>query len=838
MSATWGICDDPQHVEPHNDTRPAEVRAGRLEPLDPAQLRRVLDPASLGFKTTEEVDPLTETVGQPRALDALDLGLAVRAPGYNIYVAGPAGSGRTTTTRDYVEARAESMDAPRDWVYVHNFSDPDHPQAISLTSGSGERFARAMDEFIASLGEAIPRAFESEEHSANRNRVLEEIGGERDAATSNLEERAGELGFAVQMTPAGFVSVPLRLGRPLATAEFERLSSEERAEIEQRGGEVQAHIAETVRALRRLEKQAQERIADLDRELVAFAAGPMLHDLREQYGAEPRVLEFLRDVEGDLPEHIDAFRDRPGSELPPPLRFLQPEQASHTARYRVNVLVAYERASGAPVVVERNPTYYNLGGRIDYRATLGALTTDFHQVKPGALQRANGGFLVLQAIDVLRNPFAWDALKRSLGAREARIENLAEQVSAIPTATLRPEPIPLDLKVILIGSPSLYHVLCGVDEEFRELFKVKVDFAPDMEWSDRNVGYYASFVSRRVRENELLHFDAAAVARVVEHGARLRDDQRKLSTRLLDIADLVTEASFVASRAGVELVGVDHVDEAIAKRRYRSNLYEERLQELIADGTIAIATQGERIGQLNGLSVLQLGDFRFGKPARVTATVSLGEGHLTSIEREIELSGPIHSKGFLTLSGLLARLYAQDQPLALSAKIAFEQEYDEIEGDSASSAEFYAMVSAISGLPLRQDVAATGSINQHGEIQAVGAVTTKIEGFFDVCAERGLTGEQGVLIPSTNVENLMLRRDVVDAAERGKFHIWAIRDVDEGLRLLMGCEPGERDADGEYAEGTIHRAALDRLQHYAATLQSFGRNGGAGHDADGRRLGL
>lgn len=808
------------------------------EALAPSALRRVLDPASLGFETTGELDPLAETVGQPRALDAFDLGLAVRAPGYNIYVAGPPGSGRTTTTRDYVERKAADMEPSRDWVYVYNFSEPDQPRVISLLSGSGARLAAAMDEFIRSMREAIPRAFESDEHAANRAKIVEEIGRERNAATAELEEKAGELNFTVQMTPTGFVSVPLRLGRPLASADFERLSAEERSEIEERGGDVQTHIAETVRTLRRLEKRAQERLAGLDRELVAFAVGPMLHDLRDDFEAEPRVLEFLRDVEHDLPDHLDAFQDTP-TEIPPALGFLRREETDHHARYRVNVLVTRESATGAPVVLEQNPTYYNLGGRIDYRATLGAMVTDFHQVKPGALQQANGGFLVLQAIDVLRNPFAWDALKRSLAAREARIENLAEQVSAIPTATLRPEPIPLDLKVILIGSSSLYHLLCAVDEEFRELFKVKVDFAPDMEWSERNVGYYASFIARRVRENDLLHFDRGAVARVVEHGARLRDDRRKLSTRLLDIADLVTEASFFASCAGAEVVGAGHVEEAILKRRYRSNLLEERVHELIADGTVAISSEGERVGQVNGLSVLQLGDFRFGKPSRVTATVSLGEGAVTSIEREIELSGPIHSKGFLMLSGLLSNLYGQDQPLSLSARIAFEQEYDEIDGDSASSTEFYAMVSAISGLPLRQDVAVTGSINQHGEIQAVGGVTTKIEGFYDVCAARGLTGTQGVVVPASNVDSLMLRRDVVEAARSGQFSVWAVEHIDEGLRLLLGREPGERDAEGGYPEGTVHRAVLDRLAEYAAAAQSFARAGNPGHlGADGASAGL
>ncbi|MGN6868569.1 MAG: Lon protease family protein, partial [Solirubrobacteraceae bacterium] len=467
-------------------------------------------------------------------------------------------------------------------------------------------------------------------------------------------------------------------------------------------------------------------------------------------------------------------------------------------------------------------TYYNLVGRVDYRASFGAMETDFEQIRPGALHRADGGFLVLHALDVVRHPAAWEALKRALLDRAVRIENLAEQVSPVPTATLRPEPVALDVKVVLIGPPEAYHMLYGLDEDFRDLFKVKAEFAPDMDWNDEHIANYAAFVSRCVRSEQLRDFDRTAVARVVDHGARLRDDQRKLSARLRDIADVVTEASFWAGQAGRAVVCSDDVDRAVAQRERRSNLHEERVQELIADGTIAIDTSGEQVGQVNGLAVLSVGDHRFGQPSRVTASVSIGTGDVESIQRETEMSGPIHGKGFLALSGYLSQTYAQNRPLALRATINFEQSYGGIDGDSASSTELYALLSALAELPIRQGIAVTGAVDQHGRVQTVGGVTTKVEGFFAVCRARGLTGEQGVAIPRANVPHLTLADDVVAAIAAGEFHVWAVEHVDEGIELLTGHPAGARAGDGAYPEGTVHQRVEDRLKMYATRLREFG----------------
>ncbi|MCC6223669.1 MAG: AAA family ATPase [Thermoleophilia bacterium] len=798
--------------------------------LAPGQLRRRLDPASLPFETTADVDPLEGTIGQPRALEAIDFGLEVSAAGYNLFVAGSPGSGRTGTILDHLHRVARGRPAPDDWVYVFNFAEPDRPNAIRLPAGRGAELARHMDEFLHAARRELPHAFESEDYERRRREILTAVGGRRDQLTGELQRYATERGFAVEMTPAGIMTVPLAQGRPLSQEDFARLPEGEQREIERRGAEIQERVAAVVRQLRQLEKEAGELVRRLDRDVAQFALGPLFHELRERFAGEAEVLAFLSQVEEDLPDRLGDFRGPAEEGLPALLAGLQAgERDDRLSRYRVNVLIG-NGAEGAPVVLERNPTYYNLVGRVDYRPAFGTMVTDFHRIKAGALHRANGGFLVLDALEVLRNPFAWDALERALLSRQARIENLGEQLSAFPTASLRPEPVALDLKVVLIGPAEVYRLLHALDEDFRELFKVKVEFAPEMDWSNEHVGHYAAFVARRVRDEGLFPFDRTAVARLVEHGARLRDHQRKLSTRLTEIADVVTEASFWAGKASRQLVSAADVDRAIAERERRSNLVEELVRERITDGTIMIDVDGERVGQVNGLAVIDLGYHAFGKPSRVTARVSLGRGTVQSIEREIELSGPIHSKGFLILSGYLSGSYAQEWPLALSATLTFEQDYGAVEGDSASSTELYALLSALSGLPLAQSIAVTGSVNQHGEIQAVGGVTTKVEGFFALCKEQGLTGRQGVIVPRANAEHLMLADEVVDAVSEGRFHVWAVATVDEGLELLTGRAAGERGSDGAFPEGTVHRLVEDRLRAYSERLRDFGSGGGDGEN--------
>jgi len=799
----------------------------------PEQLRRCVDPTQLP-SSTADVPPLEGTIGQPRAVDAIAFGLEINSPGYNLFVAGSTGSGRERTVHDILRQFAPGRPAPSDWVYVYNFAQSDRPNAIRLPQGRGRTFAADLDGFLEAAQRDIPRALESEDYARHRREALSELQEQRDALFTQLQTFARDQGFAIEITPAGIATVPLSLGRPLSSEEFQRLPAQRQQQLEQRSAAIQERIADTLRQIRQIQKEGTERVRQLDRDVALFTVGPHLDELREAYSDQPEVLAYLDQVQHDLPEHLDDFRSGESEGEQQILLSLVPgrQREEHLARYRVNVFVDNDGLHGAPVIVERNPTYYNLTGRIDYRATFGALVTDFRQIKAGALQRANGGFLVLQVLDVLAAPFAWEALKRALIGGEVTIENLGEQYSALPTERLRPEPIPLDIKVILLGSPAAYSLLYQLDPDFQELFKVKADFAPDMDWTDEHQNLYVAFISRRVREGGLRHFDREAIARVIEEGARLREDQRKLSSRLRDIADVVAEAHYWAGKAGHDLVQAADVEQAIARRKYRSNLIEERIGEMIDNGTIMIDTSDAREAQVNGVSVIDLGGYVFGMPSRITARVSPGRGSVLSIERETKLSGPIHSKGFLILSGYLAGKFSQQHPLSIVATITFEQSYDEVEGDSASSTELYALLSALAGLPLRQGIAVTGSVNQHGEIQAVGGVTPKIEGFFAVCKAKGLTGEQGIIIPAANVRNLMLDEEIIDAVQAGQFHVWAVHTIDEGIELLTGHPAGQRGPDGQYPGGTVHRLVEDRLRDYAERLRAFTTDHRAEADRD------
>ena len=795
-----------------------ERLAVRLE-----DLRRRLDPATLPFQTTAEVAPVDRTIGQPRAGEAIAFALEVGARGFHLYAAGSPGTGRESTVLAAVRAFAATRPTPPDWVYVHNFADPYSPRAFPMPAGEGKRLAKAMVSFVEAAQQEIPRVFESEDYARRREQSLAEVSTRRARLIADLRVFAQEREFALEMKPTGIASIPLLNGQPMPQQVFEQLPPETKAELQQRGAQVQAEIGASMRQMREIEKEVQDRITALDRVVALVAVGPLIAELCERYGDRPDVLAYIEQIEKDLPEHLHDFW--PGAAAGQadggtPARDLQRQE--RLARYEVNVLIDNSGMTGAPVVVERNPTYYNLVGRLDYRPVLGAMVTDFRQIKPGALHRANGGFLVLHALDVMGNPFAWEGLKRSLTSGEVRVENPGEQVASLPTSRPLPQPIPLDLKVILIGPAGLYQTLHRIDVDFPELFGVKAEFAPDMDWSEDNLASYSAFLSRVAADRGLLHFDRSAVARIVEHGARLRDHQRKLTARFLDIARLAVEASHWAGKAGHELVLAQDVETAIAQQERRRNLVEERAREMIVDGTVMIDTDGAVVAQVNGLSMFHVGDYGFGQPSRVTARVSVGRGTVQSIEREIELSGPSHSKGFLILTGYLQAQYAQDWPLSLGATITFEQSYGGVDGDSASTTELYALLSALSGLPLNQGIAVTGAVNQHGEVQAVGGVTRKIEGFFDVCRERGLTGRQVAIVPMANVKNLMLKEEVVDAVRAGRFNVWAVGHIDQGIELLMERAAGERAADGTFPEGTVHRLVQDRLREYAEHMRAFG----------------
>lgn len=789
------------------------MRRNRLE-VPVARLRNSFDPARFSFETTADVTPMNGTIGQERAVAALEFGLEIEAEGYNVYVAGDTGTAKNSTVESFLRRLAADRPVPPDWVYVYNFDDNYQPRALSLPAGMGEELAADMEQFIEDCKREIPRALEGEKYEQARAEATKDIDRERESVSNRVQERTKEEGFAIQTTPVGIVTVPLGDdGQPLSREAFDELPEERRQQIQEKNQRLQSEVAQLMARARNLEKEAGEIVQQLDKDLAAAAVGQLLQGLVEKYASQQHVVDHLNRIKDDIPHQMEAFRgqEREASLPIPGLARMTRDDALE--RYKVNVLVSNKEASGAPVIKENNPTFYNLIGRIDYRARLGGMTTDFTMIKSGALHRANGGYLVLQAIDVLTGFQAWDALKRTIRAGSVRIENLGEQYSAVPTATLKPEPIPISVKVVMVGLPYIYYLLHGADEDFRKMFKVRADFGTQMDRTDAHARAYACFIAAQVQQKGLRHFDRSGVAKVVEYGSRLEEHQRKLSTRFQRIADLVTEASYWAGKGHAPVVGAAHVQKAIDARTFRSNLIEARVRDLIEEGTLMISTDGMTVGQLNGLSVSMLGDYAFGRPSRITARTAFGQGGVVAIERETKMSGRIHSKGVLTLGGYLMGKYAQDKPLALSASITFEQLYDEVEGDSASSTELYALLSSLAGLPLRQDIAVTGSVNQLGEVQPIGGVNEKVEGFFRVCKAVGLTGKQGVMIPEANVKHLMLNEEVVGAIERGEFHVYAVKNVEEGIELLTGRQAGVMREDGTYPPGSVNYLVDQRLRY-------------------------
>lgn len=804
--------------------------------LGPERLRAVCDPECFPYRTTEQVPPLEGMIGQSRAMKAMEFGLKVRNPGYNIYMAGVPGTGKTTYAINLVSEVARQQKPPDDWCYVYNFEDPDRPLALRLPPGKGGELQRDMEELVQDLKAHIPRAFESADYEQQRTELMGKYQSRISEILRGLAERARSHGFALQQTAAGFLVAPLLQGQPISAEQYQQLPEPVRKEIEERGSQVQEWIAEAQRQVRLLEKEARGAVKELEQRIVRVVVGPLIDRLQEKWSAFPLVVNYLTQVEEDVRENLEEFRssEQEGGQLPFPFPAFRQEREAAALRYRVNLLVNNAGAQGAPVVVEANPTYYNLFGAVEYRSHMGVMVTDFTMIRAGALHRANGGYLILQVRDVLTNPGSWEGLKRALKNRSIQVENMGEQFRLIPTRTLRPEPIPLDVKIILIGNSLLHLLLYYYDEDFRKFFKVKADFDTEMPWTQENLEKYFQFLSSLCRREGIRHLDQSAVAKVVEYSARLAGNQKKLSTRFNEVVEVVYEANVWAEAEGAQLIGAAHIQKAIEEKIYRSNRIEEKIREMITEGKILVDTEGAVVGQVNGLSVLQVGDYSFGRPSRITARTFLGEEGVVNIERETEMSGNIHSKGVLILGGYLGGKYAQDKPLSLSARLCFEQLYEEVEGDSASSTELYALLSSLSGLPIRQDMAVTGSVNQNGELQPIGGVNEKIEGFYAVCKVKGLTGTQGVIIPQQNVDDLMLKEEVVEAVREGKFHIYPVRTVDEGIELLTGVPAGTPGPGGSYPEGTVHYLVDKRLREQAERLASFGERG-RGRPPLGRR---
>jgi len=787
----------------------------------PAQELRVrYDPGRLPFKSTEELSPLDEVIGQQRAVRAMDFGLHIQDSGYNVYVSGSPGTGKSTIVKTMVGRVAETEATPDDWCYVHNFQDQDRPKALRLPAGRGRELQRDVDRLIASLKEEFPKVFQSKEYETQRRQLEENFTKARDSLTAELEERAKERGFLVSSTRLGIVVVPLYRGKPMEADQLDALDPEVRAEIQRKEKDLHEHIHAFVQQVRALREEVNNKIEELNRRVAHYTSAHLFEQVLAKYRELPRIVEHVRAMEQDMLERFKDFLPESETQLPFAGLELEPPRTSMT-RYQVNVIVDNGAVRGAPLVEEVNPTYNNLIGRIEKKSRFGTLYTDFTQIKAGSILQANGGYLVLNALDVLRNPFSWEALKRAIKNECVKIEDISELYGMSTSAGIKPEPIPVRLRVIIIGNPLLYALLYEYDEDFGKIFKVKVDFDVQQPRTDESALSYAQFIARLCRDEQLSHFDRSGVAAVLEQTIRWTDHQRKLSLQFSKVADLVREASYWARRDGKALVSAEHVRTAIREKLYRSNLIEDYIRELIAEGTLMVDVAGEVTGQVNGLSVHDLGDFAFGRPSRITARVFLGQEGIVDIEREVKLSGKTHSKGVMILSGYLGGRYAGDTPLSLSATLCFEQSYGEVEGDSASAAELASLLSGLSGLPIRQGLAVTGSINQRGEIQAIGGVNEKIEGFYNVCKAIGLTGEQGVIIPRQNAKHLMLTEEAVEAAAAGRFHVYAVSTIDEVVELLTGRPAGALQADGTYPDGSVNAAVLARLRDMNERLRAL-----------------
>jgi predicted ATP-dependent protease len=793
-----------------------------IEPLPADRLRRACDPASLGFATTSELKDLDEIIGQDRAVEAVRLAVGTRRPGYNLFALGPEGVGRQTLLHASLTRQAAEDPTPDDLCYVFDFSRPHRPQAIRLPPGRGRELLADMERLSAELRTAIPAAFDSDGYRARREALDKEFEPRRDQAIAEVDGRAREQNLAVVRTPLGTGVVPLRNGEPIESDDFRKLPKPEQEHLKQAIEAIQNELEGVLHQVQRWERDHRERIRQLDRDTTRAAVDHLLIELRARYGDVPAVIAYLAAVEADVVDNaaelIAAQSSADGGQLT--MRAIASEAASFH-HYRVNLLIDHADTSGAPVVVENNPTYGNLIGRIEHMAQLGALVTDFTLIKPGALHRANGGYLVLEARQVLTQPFAWDALKRAIRSRELRIEEIGQVYGLISTVSLEPEPVPLDVKVALIGDRVLYFLLSELDPDFPELFKIQADFNEDVDRTVDTDRLLARLLATLARREGIRALDAAATARVIEHAARSAGDADKLSIRIGVLGDLLREAEESADHDGHATLTAADVERAIEGRERRASRVRDLVQEHIERGTIRIETTGSRVGQANGLSVASFGDVPFGWPTRITARVGLGSGEVVDIERQVELGGPIHSKGVMILEGFMTGRYAVDEPLTLTASLVFEQSYGPVEGDSASLAELCVMLSALADTPLRQSLAVTGSIDQFGNTQAIGAVNEKVEGFFDVCSATGLTGEQGVVIPRANIHHLMLRRDVVAAVDAGRFNVYPVDDVDQTMGLLTGLPAGERSAKGRYPARSVNGLVARRLASFATASRRF-----------------
>lgn len=800
-------------------------------PVPANELRWHCDPARFEFKSTADLGEtagLAGLVGQDRATDAISFGVGMKRPGFNIFALGPPGLGKHHAIEQIIKARAEAESPPDDWAYVNNFDNPQRPVALRLPRGQANTLKSGVTELIDELKAAIPAVFESEDYTNRSRAIVEEIEEQKEKAFEEIKEKAQAQKIAIIRTPMGFSMAPMESGQVMKPEVFNALEKDKRRKIEEEIEKLQSELEGFFQNVPRQEKEKRDQIRALNEELAKSIVDNAIGALLKQFSGQEQILKYLESVRSDLVQNFALFLEK-AQESGEMILDGDHEQAIFN-RYVVNVIVCGEAGAegntlnGAPIVYEDHPTLANLIGRIEHRSHMGALVTDFTLIRPGALHQANGGYLIVDAHKLLTQPFAWDALKRMLKSGHITIESPSDYLGLVSTRSLEPDRIPLVIKLVLIGNRMLYYLLSAYDPDFANLFKVQADFDETADLNDQNIGHYVSLIAAIARREGLKPLSPGGVARVLEECVRWASDTEKLSVHVESLNDLLSEAAYRADEESARKIEASHVQQAVEARIARASRLEERSREAITRDIMLIDTSGETVGQVNGLSVLSLGGHAFGRPARITARVRMGAGKVVDIEREVDLGGPLHSKGVLILSGYLASRYALDAPISLWASLVFEQSYGGVDGDSASSAELYALLSALSDVPIRQCFAVTGSVNQRGEVQAIGGVNTKIEGFFDLCKARGLDGSHAVLVPKSNRTHLMLRSDVAEAARDGQFNIFAVGSIDEGIEILTGKPAGTRGADGHFGKDTINRMVEDRLRNFAHMRKKFGED--------------
>ena len=781
------------------------------------ELRMTCDPKIFDFKTTDELEPISTGIGQERGIKALEFGLNVDANGYNLYIEGPYGVGKTSYTRNCLEVISKKKKVPNDWCYIYNFDNPNEPIAVSLPAGQGKEFQNTMTTFINDIKVDIKNTFNNEDFEKEKNLIKQEYEVKRNLLMEKLNKKSAEYGFQVKSAQNGIYMMPIVNGKTIAEEEFDKLDADTKKEYEDKSAIVQQHIMTAIGEIKSIERESDKRIQEWQSNIALLTINAHINLIKSKYKRNKKINKFLDDIKKDILKNISCFivEEKNDNKNQTPQVTAKPEIQKPWLNYRVNLFVDNSRLEGAPVIADTNYSYHNIFGKLEYENYYGALKTDFTMLKPGLLHIANGGYLIFQANDLLTNNLCYDALKKVLRSKQLGIENTADPRSSMVMISLKPEPIPLNLKVILIGDENIYQTLLAIDTDFRKLFKIKVEFADEAPITKDNMNKLARFVKGYCEHENLPPLDNTAMAKVVEYASKLADNQEKLSTRFTDLSQIIGEASTWAKMAKSKVVTGEFITKALTEKVERVKKYDERYAEMIKENTLLIDTSGEKVGQINGLTIMNVGDYVFGKPVKITANTYTGKSGVINIEREVELSGSTHSKGVLILSAYIGETFAQDIPLSLTASICFEQLYNGVDGDSASSTELYAILSSLSGIPINQAIAVTGSVNQKGEIQPIGGANDKIEGFFQICKMRGLNGTHGVMIPKQNIHNLNLSIEIVDAVKSGLFHIYAISTIEEGIEILTGVPAGKKDENGNFPAGTINYLAYQKLKKYA-----------------------